>query len=293
MPRRPVGPRSASPGPEMRPAAFASERPSLWLAGLSVAGLVIVVWFALLIPTQEGFGYDAFAFWDVRLGDIYARSFGQLTAYGAFRYSPPVALAFAPFHLLPWPVFLALWTAVLAGTLAWLGGRWALASCVFIGIPVSIYEGNIDMLVAASVVLAFRWPAILSFAILAKVTPGVTLVWFLVRRDWRSVWIALGSTVLIVVLTYPFVGDAWPSYIRMLVDNGGAAEGGNVIPRIVLAGALVAWAARSDRLWLVGIAVAIAQPALTIRSVSVGIAALALYRKGPRLHPSLPSGDEQ
>ncbi len=256
------------------------RRPPLWLAGLSVAGLVIVVWFVSLIPTQNGFGYDAFAFWDVRLDDIYGRSFGQLTAYGAFRYSPPIAFVFAAFHLVPWPVFLALWTAVLVGTLVWLGGRWTLASCVFIGIPMSIYEGNIDMLLGASVVLAFRWPAVLSFAILAKVTPGVTLIWFLVRRDWRSFWIALGSTVLIVVVTYPFVGDAWPSYIRMLVDNGGAAEGGNMILRVVLAGALVAWAARSDRLWLVGIAVAIAQPALTIRSVSVGIAALALYHRG-------------
>lgn len=262
------------------------RRPSLWLGGLSVAGLIIVIWFASLIPTQNGFGYDAFAFWDVDLGDIYGRSFGQLTAHGAFRYSPPVALLFAPLHVLPWPIFLALWTAVLAGTLAWLGGRWALASCVFIAIPTSLYEGNIDMFIAASVVLAFRWPAALSFAILAKVTPGVTLVWFLVRREWRSFWIALGSTVLIVVVTYPFVGDAWPSYIRMLVDNGGAAEGGNVILRVVLAGVLVAWAARSDRPWLVGIALAIAQPALTIRSVAVGVAALALFRRGASAVPS-------
>lgn len=262
------------------------RRPPLLLAGLSLAGLIIVVWFVSLIPTQTGFGYDAFAFWDVDLDDIYRRSFGQLTAYGAFRYSPPIALAFAAFHLVPWPVFLVVWTALLVGTLAWLGGRWALASCVFIGIPMSIYEGNIDMLLAASVVLAFRWPAALSFAILAKVTPGVTLVWFLVRRDWRSFWIALGSTVLIVVVTYPFVGDAWPSYIRMLVDNGGAAEGGNVILRVVLAGVLVAWAARSDRPWLVGIALAIAQPALTIRSIAVGAAALALFRRGASAVPS-------
>lgn len=249
------------------------------LAALSLAGVIILIWFASLIPTQTGFGYDAFAFWDVRLDDIYGRSFGQLTAHGAFRYSPPIALAFAPLHLLPWPIFLAAWTAVLAGTLAWLGGRWALASCVFIAVPISIYEGNIDMLIAASVVLAFRWPAILSFAILAKVTPGVVLIWFIVRRDWWAVWVALGSTALIVVLSYPFVGDAWPAYIRMLADNGGAAEGGNLILRIAISAALVAWAARSDRPWLVGIALAFAQPTLTFRSVSVGIAALALYRK--------------
>lgn len=262
-----------------------ARRPRLALMALSLAGLIIVVWFALLIPTQTGFGYDAFAFWDVRLADIYGRSFGQLTAHGAFRYSPPIALAFAPLHLIPWPLFLAAWTAVLAGALAWLGGRWALASCVFIAIPISIYEGNIDMLLAASVVLAFRWPAILSFAILAKVTPGVVLVWFIVKRDWRAVWVTLGSTVLIVVLTYPFVGDAWPSYVRMLADNGGASEGGNVILRVVLAGALVAWAARSDRPWLVGIALAIAQPALTARSIAVGVAALALFLRRGGVHP--------
>ena len=256
------------------------KRPPLLLAGLSVAGTIVLAWFVLLVPTQGGFGYDAFAFWDVRLDDIYGRSFGQLTAHGAFRYSPPIALLFAPFHLLPWPVFLAVWTAALAAVLVWLGGRWAIASCVFIGIPMSLYEGNIDLLIAVSVVLAFRWPAVLSFAILAKVTPGVMLIWFVARRDWRSLGIALGSTALIIVVTFPLVHDAWPDYLRMLIDNEGAPEGSNLVLRLVAAGILVALAARSERPWVVGIAVAVAQPALALRSLSVGVASLALRRRG-------------
>ncbi len=79
----------------------AARRRRLSLAGLSLAGAIVFAWFASLVPTQGGFGYDAFAYWDVRLDDIYGRSFGQLTAYGAFRYSPPIALLFAPFHSLP------------------------------------------------------------------------------------------------------------------------------------------------------------------------------------------------
>lgn len=258
------------------------------MAGLSVAGAIVLLWFVSLIPTQTGFGYDAFAFWDVRLADIYGRSFGQLTAHGAFRYSPAIALLFAPFHLLPWPAFLAVWTAVLGAVLAWLGGRWALASCVFIGVPMSLYEGNIDLLIAASVVLGFRWPAAWSFAILTKVTPGVGLIWYVVRRDWRSLGIALGSTALIILVTFPFVHDAWPDYLRMLIDNGRASQGSNLVLRVVVAGILVAWAARADRPWVVGIAVAVAQPALTLRSLSVGVASLALLRKGHRPHPSAP-----
>jgi hypothetical protein len=255
------------------------NRPSLLLAGLSVVGAIVLIWFALLVPTQGGFGYDAYAFWDVRLDDIYGRSFGQLTAHGAFRYSPPIAVLFAPFHLLPWPVFLAIWTAALGVVLVWLGGRWAVACCAFIGVPMSIYEGNVDLLIAASVALGLRWPAVLSFAILAKLTPGVVLIWFVVTRDWRSLWIALAATGLLVALTYPFVDDAWPRYVEMLIDNGRTVDADTTVVRSALAVALIVWAALTKRPWVVGVAAAIAQPVVTLRSLTVGLSALALFRR--------------
>ena len=44
-----------------------------------------------------------------------------------------------------------------------------------------------------AIVLGFRWPFTWAFVLLTKVTPGVGLLWFAVRREWRSLAIALGD----------------------------------------------------------------------------------------------------
>ena len=54
---------------------------------------------------------------------------------------------------------------------------------------------------AAAIALGFRYPAAWSFLLLTKVTPGIGLVWFAVRREWRPLAIALGFTG----------GSSWPS----------------------------------------------------------------------------------
>ncbi len=46
---------------------------------------------------------------------------------------------------------------------------------------------------AAAIALGFRYPATWAFVLLAKVTPGIGLLWFLVRREWRNLAIALGQ----------------------------------------------------------------------------------------------------
>ena len=261
-------------------------RVPIQLAAPSLAGLIVVVWFASLVPTQNGFGYDAYAYWDVRLADIYGRSFGQLTAFGAFRYAPPIAALFAPFHLLPWPVFLGLWVALLWAALAWLGGRWTLAACVFVGIPWSIYEGNVDLLLAVLVVAGLRWPAVLSLAILAKATTAIVLVWFLLRRDWRSLGISLAALAALVLLTLPFTFDQWPRYFAMLADNAGAPESAWIGLRVLVAIGLISLASVTNRAWLVGVAAAVAQPTLTIRSLAVVMAAVGLILRPGWLSPA-------
>ncbi len=61
--------------------------------------------------------------------------------------------------------------------------------------------GNVHMLLALAIVLGFRWPATWSFVLLTKVTPGIGLLWFAVRREWRSLAIALGATAVLVTLS--------------------------------------------------------------------------------------------
>ncbi len=264
--------------------------------GLSMVGLIVVLWFfAFLGPSGQG--YDAFAYWDVRLDDLYGRSIGQLTAFGAFRYSPPIAFLMAPLHTLSFEVFYWLWVVVQVAVLVWMARRWSLAACAFVAIPMSLYQGNIDLLIAASVILGMRHPAAWSAAILLKATPVIGLLWFAVRREWRALAVAGIVTVLVALPTVILRPDLWADYARVLMDNAGADPHGFPIPlwvRLVAAAGLAVWAARTDRAWLIAIAVAVAQPSLSIRSASVAVAAIPLWRAGrtqATQRESGPSGD--
>ena len=107
---------------------------------------------------------------------------------GAFNYTPPIARLFGPFGALEWPTFLWLWLALLIGNIIWLGGRgvriiWLLA---FPPVALELYHGNIHLWIAAAIALGFRYPWTWGFVLLTKVTPGVGLLWFAVRREWRA-----------------------------------------------------------------------------------------------------------
>ncbi len=45
--------------------------------------------------------------------------------------------------------------------------------------------------------IGFRYPAAWSLILLTKITPGIGLLWFAVRREWRALAIALGATAAI------------------------------------------------------------------------------------------------
>ena len=49
--------------------------------------------------------------------------------------------------------------------------------------------------------LGFRYPWTWGFVLLTKVTPGIGLLWFAVRREWRALAIALGVTGVIVAVS--------------------------------------------------------------------------------------------
>ena len=95
------------------------------------------------------------------------------------------------------------------GTVVWLGGRWALAWLVFLPVLIELYHGNIHLLLAAAIVLGFRHPWTWSFVLLTKVTPGVGLAWFAVRREWRALAIALGVTGAIVAVSWLTDPTSW------------------------------------------------------------------------------------
>ena len=256
------------------------------LAGLLFAGYLFVV----VAPAAGTVGFDAFAYWNVNPADPYEIGVGGL---GAFNYSPPIARLFGPFGALEWPTFLWLWLALLLGNVLWLGRRgvrilWLLA---LPPVALEIYHGNIHLWIAAAIALGFRYPWTWGFVLLTKVTPGVGLLWFAVRREWRALGIALGVTGVIVAVSLVLQGQLWidwVDFLRSTPEGGSVAQFQIPIPlwlRLPAAAVLVVWGARTDRRWTVVVAATLALPVLWVSGLAIcaALASEPLRRVGPTM----------
>ena len=193
-------------------------------------------------------------------------------------------------ELLEWPSFLWLWLALLFGNIVWLGGRgvrilWILA---FPPVALELYHGNIHLWIAAAIALGFRYPWTWGFVLLTKVTPGVGLLWFALRREWRALGIALGVTGRhrrgVARAPGPAVGRL--AGVHRL--DAGRRLGGPVPDRrsrswirLPAAVVLVAWGALTDRRWTVPVAATLALPVLWVSGFAI-CAALASTSLWPR-----------
>ena len=234
---------------------------------------------------------DAYAYWTTRSGDFYAAA--QTGQIGAYLYSPAFAQALAPLVWMSIAVFTALWTAVNCVALWWLLGRLALPSLLFLPIPFEIISGNVHLLYAVAIVAGFRYPASWALMLLTKVTPGVGLLWFLVRREWRAFLVAIGVTAAIAAVSFLLDRAAWEAWLRLLqTDLSGAGQASfqtlgwyvpiPLLPRLVGAAGVIGFAAWSDRRWLVPFAVVLALPVIWLNSLAILAAAVPLWRTSLR-----------
>lgn len=257
----------------------------LWI-GLSVAGLIVLA--RLYVVGDLGWiaGSDLQAYWGVDPAAPYDSTVGTL---GAFLYSPVAALAAQPLHILPFDVVRVLWWLAGFACLAWMTGRWALAWLLFLPVAGDLYTGNIHLMLAAAIVLGMRRPVAWSFVLLTKVTPGIGLVWFAVRREWRPLGWALVATSAFVVLSLLVVPSWWPAWVGVLTASAsGPPDGSPVllgIPlwmRVALAACLVAWGASRDRAWTVPVGAALALPTVWLISPAMLVGAVPLLAGSPR-----------
>jgi hypothetical protein len=248
---------------------------------------VVFIGLRLLAIKPWGDSVDAYAYWTTRDGSFYdASTTGRI---GAYLYSPAFAQVLAPLVWLPIAVFTALWTALNSATLWFLLRRWALPSLLFLPIALEVISGNVNLLYAAAIVVGFRWPAAWALMFLTKLTPGVGVIWFLVRREWRSFAIAVGVTATIAAASFALDATQWGRWVDILrVDAAGAGEASfstvgwylpiGLAPRLVAAVVVVVVAALTDRRWLVPVAVALAMPVVWLNSLAVLAACVPLAR---------------
>ena len=243
--------------------------------GLIVVGLGRAAYYFFVQGIQPWtfIGVDARAYWQVDLAHPYVGSgVGDVSTY---LYSPAFAQLMAPFSLLPFPVFDALWTALLLVVCAWLIRPWPWAGVMLI-LPIT-YEllvGNVHFLIAAAIVLGFRAPAAWAFPILTKVTPGLGVLWFAVRRESRTLAMAFGGTAAVVAVSFALAPSAWSDWFAFLLASPGRSQ--LLVPRTVIAAVLVAFGAATGRRWLVPVAVWLALPIVWVNSWVILLAAIRL-----------------
>ena len=244
---------------------------------MSIAGVVLLV----ITMQNNGAGYDFYAYWAVDPANPYAVTEG----FGAYHYTPPLVWLAGPLRLLAWPTAYWVWFGILLLVLVWLAREWALAWLAFPPVASELYHGNIHLLIAAALVLSMRTPAAYSFLALTKVSPGIVAIWWLLRREWRQLGVAVGTAAFVATISIVSSPDLWLAWLRHVASDSNAAPNLVQIPilaRLPFAALLAVAAARTNRAWLLAPAVVLALPLLWVHGLAVLVATTRLSRMGER-----------
>jgi hypothetical protein len=241
-----------------------------------------VAWFLIgwfVLHYDFDFLTDARSYWDGSL-DPYD---GNVGTKGVFTYLPPLAQAFAFLHVIPEPVFMAGWFALNVAVTLWLlRGQWLVGLMLAMPISDALRTGQIELLMTAAIVL--MRPAGWALPILAKSTTGVSLLWYVLRREWRNLSIALGVVAGICAASFALSPELWQRWLAFILLQ--AETAGQALPfRLAGAVAVVVWGARTNRAWTLVPAAMLALPVLWLHSLAMllGIGAIRA-----RHRPAIP-----
>lgn len=265
---------------EWRRAVSAGRAPlDIRIAGFVVLMGVVVGFRLLNVYPWNEYVFDLHAYWITREGVDYANQ--HAGPAGAYLYSPAFAQLISPLTSLPLPLFAGIWTALIAGLLLWLTGRNVFVVAMLPPVLLSLVQGQLDLVYAAVAVVGLRWPAAWAVPLLTKVTPGIGIVWFLVRREWRSLAIAVGATLAVVGASFVIDPGAWLGWLSFVHRAEFPSDPTLVylpVPlhlRAPIALALIVWGARTDRRWTIPVAMTLAMPIVWFNSPTILVALLA------------------
>ena len=260
---------------------LASFETSPWVGiVVAVAFWALVVYFSEPWGRLWGTGQDARCYYQATLADPYLHS--EWNDPIAYVYSPAFLQLVSPLTALPWQAFMAVWTAILLFAVRFLTGpRLLAAGLLFPFTAMEVAGGNVSLLLAVAIVIGFRWPAAWAIVLLTKITPGVGLLWFAVRREWRHLAIALVATAAIVAVSALMLPQQWRDWVDVVIGNAGKGGTWASVPvplwiRLPIAVAVVVWGARTDRAWTVPVSAMLALPALWYGGISMLLAVIPL-----------------
>ncbi|HYN68924.1 MAG TPA: glycosyltransferase family 87 protein [Candidatus Eisenbacteria bacterium] len=256
-------------------------RTRLGIDAFIVIAAVFVVFRLLDVYPWTASVLDLHTYWATRDGIDYASS--NPFIIGAYLYAPAFAQLIAPLTGLSWPVFAAIWTALIAAVYLWLVGRWAVPLLLSLAVALELFLGQIDVFLAAAIVVGFRYPAAWAFPILTKIAPGIGLIWFVVRSEWRNLALALAATIGIAAISAAFTPDLWRGWldlVRRSLTEPQTIEGAFLaVPiwlRLPVGVGLIAWGARTDRYWTLPVGILLSMPILWVNVFTILIALVPL-----------------
>lgn len=241
----------------------------------TLTGLGLVGWVAALRWMPQT-AFDAHAYY---VGQ-YGAGVGNEDAY---LYSPAFTQFVEPLRWLGWDSFRTAFRLAVALPVVYFTGPLSLPLLFVDPILLEMRSGNIHLLLSAAALAGSRWPAAWSFVLLTKVTPGIGLVWFVVRREWRQLSTALLVTAAIALLSYALAPAAWWEWLSLMAAQRPPAEVGGVPPwltdvplpaRLLAAACLVGFGARHTWRWTLVVGAYLALPVIWGNSIIMLLAVL-------------------
>jgi hypothetical protein len=271
---------AAQSDPAGPPAALARLRLASRILTAVGIGLAIVVW-VLYFPAK-GNPADAATYYGIDMGDMYGD--WRLGASDAYQYAPLFAQLTWPLRQLPFDAYVAVVRGLSLIAVAWLAGPFTAVVIFLPPVASEINAGNINLFLAVAVALGLRYPAAWAAVLLTKVTPGVGLLWFVVRRRWRSLGIALVTTALVAGGSFVIAPEQWLAWGNLLITNRGLSTASfpyylELWVRLPLAVSIILVAGTWGRWWPVAIATTIAAPSLYFPTQAIATGALPGLRE--------------
>lgn len=277
--------REAQPRPRHFSAALSHPRwQYIRLAGNACAvGWLLVLALALHPDVRS----DAHTYWFSAQPGVepYGRTWALES--DAYVYSPPFLQLLTPIaRALDWPAFHLVWTLMLFGGVIWLAGP--LVAVILLlpirGWPVweALIWGNIEIPMAAALVVAQRRPVAWSFVLFTKVTPAVTLAWHVVRREWTAIGVVGIVSVAIFVASFALSPGMWTDWVAQLVrSHFHQPFAAPLWIRVMLAAVLAVSGGSTGRRWTIPVALVVAHPAIWYNTLAIPLlwGAAALRRR--------------
>jgi hypothetical protein len=274
----------------------ADRAPARW--GVRVVPILIVLVTAFGVTAAvvisdlsiDYLAWDSRAYYDaLSSADPYAGA--SVGVIGSFLYPPPFLQVLGPFGQLPWPLFLFGWTAALTAAAVTMLRRVPrhhreLLPLLAILAGADIWAGNINLFLAFAAVTALAYPAAWAALALTKVTAGVGALWHGFRGQWPAFGLAVLVTALGAALSFVAAPALWGDWLSVVFSESPSGLYATALPvplfiRLPVAIAVLWFAARSGRAWLVPVACMVALPVIWFNGLSMLLGAAALLGEVP------------